>query len=86
MIIFDERLRGIGNASPEQQAQLNKATEETFENPEMTYYSIQPTSNNPRRPRPAVQGLDGLAFWFSGDPSPETDGYVATYIDGVFKN
>ena len=74
MKIFNERLKSLKkDANDEQDAELDKATEDTYNNPEMTYYSYQPP---PRRQRtfPPVQGLDGLEYWYSKDPSPATDG------------
>ena len=41
-------------------------TENTFLRPDLTY----------RPDNPPPPGLEGLAYWLSGDPSPETDRYV----------
>ena len=76
MEIFDDRLRPPPGRTDAERAATNKPTEDTFNNPEMTYYIYDPPDPNPNRIRPPIQGLDGLLYWLSGDPTPETDGYV----------
>ena len=40
---------------------LRLNTDETYEDPSLTYVTGEPS------------GMKGLAYWFSGAPSPETD-------------
>ena len=46
-----------------------KETDNTFKDPDMTYY-VRPTNGN------GIQGMEGLQWWLSGAPTPETDGLV----------